>query len=645
MHKFPLNIYILSDSASDEAIKVYEYIYKLLCKNSDKPLERGICIPVYLNTNDSENKIADIDFDKADLNIVIALVDLFMYSSQEWDDYVRNISKESQTVNSNVKLLPVALTDYASDFAGLNKINIIKYGDNNVFNHTSDFEIRLYDFIISALKQKSNEPLQIFISHAKKDGKEKADELKSYIAMNTKLRYFYDANSIKDGVNFSNVINKNGENSLLVVLNSDAYSERDWCQREIINAKENECPILLVEMIKNGTDRLFPYIGNVPCVSYKNNSWENVLQILLRTALQCTYQSRFLDYIACSRKYKNLRKLPCVPEIFTVSKIKENNVLYPEPPLGFAEKELLQNRYPYKKFYTSSCLVDFSLKNKRISISVSNPEDSNKNGISNLFLHDLVMEFARYIIINEGTLVYGGDLRKEGYTQSFSDIARNYKELKEIDSSKTFFTNYFAWPIYLEIKENIETLADFKYSRVKTEFVKPPKIDGLDENKYLTPDTFENKVVWAKSLSKMRQEKEQNTDAIIIAGGKKNGFKGFMPGILEEFITAVKMNHPIYLLGGYGGMATIIAEILDENSQLSDFKEILFKDEIYKTFIDSYTEKYSDEINLDDVYSIIKKSKNLVNKGLSAEDQRILMYSDNIIESVELVFKGLKESF
>ncbi len=254
------------------------------------------------------------------------------------------------------------------------------------------------------------------------------------------------------------------------------------------------------------------------------------------------------------------------------------------------------------------------------------------------------MKLVRYIIINGGTLVYGGDLRKEGYTQSFKDIVRNYKDLKDIDGSKTFFTNYFAWPIYLEIKENRETLADFKYSRVKIEFVPPPEVEELDEKKYLTPDSFENKVIWAKSLFKMRQEKEENTDAIIIAGGKKSNFKGFMPGILEEFITAVKMNHPIYILGGYGGMAKIIADVLDGKIQLNDFKEILFEDENYKSFVELYNKKYHNEINLDYVYSTIKENKNLVNKGLSVEERKLLMYSDNIIESVELVFKGLNGS-
>lgn len=646
IHNFPLNIYILYDSASDEAQKIYEYIYKLLCRDSDKPLESGICIPVYRCTNSGENKIADIDYDKADLNIVIALVDLFMYSSQEWENFVQKVLEKSQTPHSNVKFLSVALTNYATDFAGLGRINIIKYGDNNIFNHKSDFEIRLYDFVISVLKRKTNEPLQIFISHAKKDGKEKADELKSYIAMNTKLQYFYDANSIKDGTDFFYVINKNAENSLLVVLNSDSYSERDWCQREIIVAKDADCPIVLVDLINGTVARSFPYLGNIPWIAYKDGDWENVLKLLLRTVVVYTYQKVFLKYLAHKRNYTDCKILPCAPEVFSVSRIAEDNVLYPEPPLGFAEKKLLQNRYPCKRFYTSSVYSESDdpiLKDKRIAVSVSDSEDSNKNGISNLLLHDLIMELARYIIINDGTLVYGGDLRKEGFTQSFKDIARNYKEQTRTESSKTFFTNYFAWPIYLEIKDNKEILADFKYSRVKTVFVDPPKMDGLDKGKYLKPNTFEHKTIWAKSLKKMRQEKERNTDVIIIAGGKKSGFKGFMSGILEEFITAINMGHPIYLLGGYGGMAELITEVLDKNLKLLDFKGKLFEDKNYKEFFDHYNEESLDKINLDNVYSTIKENKCLVNKGLSDEEQRTLMYSNNIIESVELVFKGLKE--
>ncbi len=346
MKKNPLNIYILYDFKCNEAYKIYEYLYKMLCRDLQHPLKEKIGIPVYFCTNDTKTKITDIDFSKSDLNIVIGLVDLFMYSSQDWDNYVRRILDKSQIPDSNVKLLPVALTDYATDFVGLNKINIIKYGDNNIFNHISDFEIRLYDFIISTLRQKTNEYLQIFISHAKKDGKEKADELKSYIAMNTKLQYFYDANSIKDGINFSDVINRNTENSLLVVLNSDVYSERDWCQREVITAKEADCPIVLVDLISGKVGRAFPYLGSIPWIAYKEGDWEDVLKLLLRTAVRYMYQKLFLNYLVYNRNCTDCRILQCTPEIFTISKITEDKILYPEPPLGFAERNLLKNRYP-----------------------------------------------------------------------------------------------------------------------------------------------------------------------------------------------------------------------------------------------------------------------------------------------------------
>ena len=44
-----------------------------------------------------------------------------------------------------------------------------------------------------------------------------------------------------------------------------------------------------------------------------------------------------------------------------------------------------------------------------------------------------------------------------------------------------------------------------------------------------------------------------NADARIVIGGKREGFRGAMPGIFEEVLFALERRQPLYLAGGFGG--------------------------------------------------------------------------------------------
>lgn len=645
--KTPLNIYVLYDIASEDAEKLYEHIYTQLCRDASRPLSDGLDIPVYLRTNIKNDEITAINYNACETSIVIILIDIYMYGDKVWQGYVKSIYDKSQEQDSKIFVLPVALCDYAVDFAGMKKLNVIKYNDNNIFKHIDDFDIRLYDAILSFLKNKPGKRLQIFISHAKKDGAEKAEELRSYITKNTKLNFFFDVNSIADGFDFETAIQENTKNSLLVALNSDAYSGRDWCQREITIAKEHFCPIVLVDLIGKFLDRSFPYLGNIPWVAYTDNNWQIVLKILLKTSLNYEYQQRLLSYVVTKRKYKDFKVIPFQPELFTVTAIKEKNIVYPNPILGYSEMKLLQNRFADKTFTTPSQFISptiQSLEGKRIAISVSESDNSMKKGISPLMVKDFIAELARHIIVNGGKLIYGGNLQKDGYTTLFKSLARHYKDSSSLHDGKMFFTNYFSWPVYLTITPADK--ADFAYSRTETVFVKPNLGFHIDYSKYLKSEGNDNKCIWAKSLSEMRSIKERNSDILIIAGGKLCGFEGGMPGILEEFLIAVRLEHPVYILGGYGGMAEVIVNVLDNNISFEEFKDCLFADTEYSAFVSYYNEKYDkNKIDFDKIFDEIKNKSYLVNKGLSEDEKNILFNGNNIIESIELIFKGINDSY
>ncbi len=57
----------------------------------------------------------------------------------------------------------------------------------------------------------------------------------------------------------------------------------------------------------------------------------------------------------------------------------------------------------------------------------------------------------------------------------------------------------------------------------------------------------------AFALTNLRTYMTANTDARIVIGGKRAGFLGAMPGILEEILFSLENRKPLYLAGGFGG--------------------------------------------------------------------------------------------
>lgn len=647
--KMPLSIYILFHSKYNDGLKVYTNIYHLLCRNAEQPLTDGIDIPVFLRTENQDSQIPEINFDQSDKTAIFLLIDESMYCCPAWKKYIDSLISSSKT-NNNIKLYPIALFKYAFDIdKELAKNQFITLKTYSIIDNWTEFQLRIFDSLIRLIKDQGKKKLKLFISHSKKDvpintGELKAKELRNYLRSDTKLDSFFDANDIIDGYDFANQIKENVEDSLMIILESNSYSEREWCRIEALSGKTNKIPTVVVNLIDGIVKRTFPYIGNVPRIKYDDN-WNEIVNLLLRTALNQYYQEQLLDKINTHIVGSSYTILPVTPELLSFHFIKgAENVLYPEPPLGSEEIEFLklyEDKINFRTPIQALSQTALKLKNKQIAISISESEDIKSFGGGDALIRDITIEISRHILISGGKLVYGGDLRSQGFTELFKDLSCQYGQLEKSDNTTKYFTNYFAWPMSLQLTASQQV--EFKYSRVNVEIVDAPDECTPDERQqFLSPTTTQNLYLWAKSLTKMREKMEDNVHARIILGGRVSGFKGKYPGILEEFIISKNHNHPIYLLGGFGGASKVIADII-EGGDGSYLKRETQKDSAYKELIEYYnsTDK-TNPIDYDEIIALTNKDGITgLNNGLDEDENKILFHSTNVLEIVALVLKGL----
>lgn len=65
-----------------------------------------------------------------------------------------------------------------------------------------------------------------------------------------------------------------------------------------------------------------------------------------------------------------------------------------------------------------------------------------------------------------------------------------------------------------------------------------------------------------RALTNMRHYLRRHTSARVFLGGKRRGFRGEIPGLMEEALLAVQAEQPIYLAGGFGGVTADIISAL-----------------------------------------------------------------------------------
>lgn len=461
---------------------------------------------------------------------------------------------------------------------------------------------------------------------------------------------FFDASDILDGQDFENQIKNNaaGEQSLLVILNSNTYSEREWCQKEVLLAKSNKIPAIAVSLLDGEVKRCFPYISNIPYIRF-NDNWVDILILILRTALDQYCQAQYLENLRKEMEEPDrstFKVLPFSPEAYSyVYEELASNIIYPEPPLTKDELDVLKKIAGKEKLFLTPMQLlaqTVNLKGKSVAVSVSEVPNSDVLGYGTDMIRDLTIELSRHLLIAGANMIYGGDLRRGGYTELFSDMSLQYKNYQgNVDRDTFFFRNFFAWPTYLSFTNKMRL--QYVNSRVNPVFVECPEEYKGDNSKPIAPVNNENNYIYALALLKMRRQMETETNARVILGGCTSGFSGFMPGVIEEFIQSAMAGHPIYLLGGFGGAVSLITSLINKEKNVEDVIKEACEETRYADFM-SFCHNQSIDMGYNKLKEIVANGIDCLNNGLENEDNYILFQSTDVIEIVGLIIKGLKKT-
>jgi hypothetical protein len=200
------------------------------------------------------------------------------------------------------------------------------------------------------------------------------------------------------------------------------------------------------------------------------------------------------------------------------------------------------------------------LSQHAIAISISESPDMAVLGLGKEHLDDAMTEVARHLLAMGARLLYGGDLRKDGFSNLLFELVSRHRRDADLGDERTGVKNYLAWPVHVSLP--IDALQELTHSLKDIAELVCLTSDGAvmmpQERAALVPHPA-SAVEWAEGLTAMRKTMRDSSNARIVLGGRTENYKGRMPGVAEEALIALESNQPLYLLGGFGGCTRDVA--------------------------------------------------------------------------------------
>ena len=287
-----------------------------------------------------------------------------------WRDYMAAIAAAEAAHPEGVCVFPLLVHRAATDGTELGRI----FGRFQFIAAAApgapaepEAELRCRD-LAQAIAQLSGQPqLKVFISHTKhpsageESGVTELIDRVRWIIGQTRLAQFFDANDLQPGRNWDEALRAGASVGALIALRTDLYSGREWCQREMLIAKETGLPVVILDAPGGGDERgsfLMDHVPRVP-VHRDGNGWSDAdirrgLNLLVDESLKRALWQRQAELARAEHGLEVAWWAPHAPEPATlVNWLRAHapadgaaeppalRVLHPDPPLGPDERSVL----------------------------------------------------------------------------------------------------------------------------------------------------------------------------------------------------------------------------------------------------------------------------------------------------------------
>lgn len=647
-----------------EALRLGVHLYDALTRPITSPLAFGAGIPVRVAM-----PAAALRMDVADTLVVVPVLGKRTFLGRYRAEAQQRLAEWNQTLG-NGHVLPVLLSENWQD-SGSKIPNAIS---TEISGHADPRPRTFAEILLGLRRLLDDEGVgpRLFISHAKDDSARThvaAQKISNYVRTDATNGAFFDVTDIKRGKSLSEQIDEVGGRGVFVVVRGDNYSASTWCQRELMTAKLAGLPTLTVEVLIGGEVRTYPYSGNSACVVWDGDP-RNVVERAMIEWLRAKHfrllGKRLLRDAGLPDETDILSRPPELLDLAQgpLNRATQMYVLHPDPELSVPERTVLRHVRPGMRLATPTTLYRRQLSNvtvpalrapltgQRVAMSLSDAVMEKTKGHIQCHVVDATVDLARALIGAGAAIGYGGDFRLTGYTRLLSELVRAYKQTADDDGA--YLHSYLA--------------ATSSWDDVPADF--QATVHALGESEHamvpVPADTRVSPALRALCVSDMRRMMAKDCTARVLLGGQSHpakngstaGYGGRYPGIVEEAWWTLRAATPLFVAGGFGGAAALVADLVEQMEIPLLLRDETFQGDEYSAFRERAAAIDANEFRLklslpESMTALAESLRAMLKERLSSDDasrnwngltvaeNHELYRSDDPITITSLVMRGL----
>lgn len=225
--------------------------------------------------------------------LVIVILDRTHEESKEfgeWLDATAKIATRHPKLADRLGILPVSMTTetVSNPLRFFDEFQRVPFTELGEYSSRSGYLAVLT--IARAWSLVSGDPekrIKLFISHAKMDGLPVALSIKAQLDSLRWLSNFYDARDILPGSQWRRVLERNVQESAIIILRTETYEQRPWCLQEVDWADQFGAPAVVVDLRSR---TLFPRevlpIADMTTVRIPDGNLMRILNATMREAMR-----------------------------------------------------------------------------------------------------------------------------------------------------------------------------------------------------------------------------------------------------------------------------------------------------------------------------------------------------------------------
>lgn len=314
-----------------------------------------------------------INFDEAHATAIVVLADSVLVADPQWVAYAQSLGEQAEAAGLHARAFPVSID--RSVLASLKMTEQALRWDQwqgdlqkrtkQLLSELTYEYCRMLRHFLERLHQPGADEteleaylrkVQIFLSHSKHDdaGERVARQVRDHLQAGHGFASFFDVHDIPAGLRFHKVLLLQVRVSAMVAIHTDTYSSREWCRKEVIEAKRHNVPLVVANCIRDLDERGFPYMGNVPVVRLDPDGSDRIDVVIARLLDEVLKNFLWRCRVALSAEIADpaVIFIPRPPELITLTVLPPPTdvpapiIVYPDPPLSTEEQRLFAEVAP-----------------------------------------------------------------------------------------------------------------------------------------------------------------------------------------------------------------------------------------------------------------------------------------------------------